>query len=379
MIWRPFAKRWEQLQIKYRRFFMFRFVVFILVIVAGSMNMAYSFEHVLLNDQRVEAIAKRIESKQEPTYAAFKALQKSIQPHIDRQSHAPEHWYVPGYYRDAEGHASAKQGLADDANRAYELALLYRLTDDPTYAKTAIGLINGWATTVKTLSQKDDSTLSFSYHFPPMIFAADLLKNCPLWPKPEQGRFARFVREKALPQHTMDRQNNWGNWGLVLVLSAATYVDDQDLFNQGVQRWKEFIERQIAEDGHLPHEVNRNQGRSGIWYSNFSLQPQTIAAEIARTNGVYLYDYKASNGRSLRQAFEKLAPWTHHPETFPYWKGKASELTGVDYVSYYEILNQIWPNTDATDLLRTLRPMTARHGLPVLTLTHAGLFTLSND
>jgi hypothetical protein len=281
------------------------------------------------------------------------------------------------YYVDAKGHAQAKQALQDDANIAYELALAFRMTNDARYAQTAVPLINAWASQVQTLSKKDDSTLSFSYHFPPLIFAADLLKDCPDFKKEDQERFKSFVREKALPQNTMDRDNNWGNWGLLLVLSAASYLKDRELFDKGVARWKKLIENQIAEDGHLPHEVTRNGGRSGLWYSNFSLLPQTLCAEVARVNGVDLYDYQAPNGRTLKQAYEKLAPWTLKPETFPYWKGAAKELHGSDYVSYYELLILRWPNTDAEALLKSKRPLTASHGAPYVTFTHSG-FTMDN-
>ncbi len=292
---------------------------------------------------------------------------------LAREPQAPTDWYVPGFYRDAKGHRDAKRALQDDANAAYTLALAFRMTGDARYVAPALRLIDAWATRVGTLSRKDDSTLSFSYHFPPLILAADLLRTAPAFTPEARERFRTFVRAKALPQNTMDRDNNWGNWGLVLVLSAASHLGDQELFNKGVARWKALTAAQIAEDGHLPHEVERNEGRSGLWYSNFSLLPHTIAAEIARVNGVDLYDWRAPNGRILRQAFDRLAPWTLEPATFPYFRGAAKDLHGADYVSHYEILNLHWPNPAATKLLAAVRPLTADHGAPWLTFTHGGL------
>jgi hypothetical protein len=330
----------------------------------------------LISDARIEALQQRIADKQEPNYTAYIAMKERADQSLGRKPNPPEHWYIPGYYRDAEGHRTAKEVLKNDANDAYRLALCYRITQEERYAQSAAKLIDGWAAGVKSFSKKDDSTLSFSYHFPPMIFAADLISQSPSWPKQSQKAFQQFVREKALPMNTMSRSNNWGNWGLVLVMGAAVYLDDEALFQKGVTRWKDFIAEQIAPDGHLHHEVNRNQGRSGIWYSNFSLLPQTIAGEIARVNGVFLYDYKAPNGRTLQSAFERLAPWVLHPETFPYWEGPAERLSGVDYISYFEILNEVWPHPAAQKALEKWRPLSARHGAPALTFTHGGLLTL---
>ena len=296
-----------------------------------------------------------------------------MSPHAENTPHAPETWYVPGYYRDAQGHSSAKRGLQDDANAAYTLALCYRMTDEEPYAEGAARLIDAWATQVKMLRTADDSKLSFSYHFPALVFAADLITGYSGWSLERQQAFSQFVHDRAISMNTMDRGNNWGNWGLSMSMAIAVYLDDGKLFAKGIERWKWFIEHQIAEDGHMHHEVKRNGGRSGLWYSNFSLLPQVIACEVAKVRGVDLYDYKSKSGRTLRQAFEKLAPWLADPKSFPYWKGDPGKLHGVTYVGYFELLNIRWPNKAASELLKKARPCRTTHGAPFLTFTHGDL------
>ncbi len=152
-------------------------------------------------------------------------------------------------------------------------------------------------------------------------------------------------------------------------------LGDRALFGAGVARWRDFIETQIAPDGHLPREVTRNNGRgeAGLWYSHFTLLPQTIAAEIARVNGVDLYDYRSLSGRTLRAAFERIAAWTRRPATFPYFHEDPALLVGRTYISYFEVLNARWPHPDATALLAELRPLSADHCAPALTFTHGDL------
>lgn len=343
---------------------------------AATPAVAWPDNGVFVSEARLVALKARIERRVEPTYGAFLRLQQSANAQLDRRPTVPAEWYVPAYYRDGPGHQKAKLSLANDANFAYELALMYRLTGKATYAQAVARLINGWATGVQSMSRKDDSLLSFSYHFPAFIFAADLIENEPSWPQPEQQTFKEFVRTKALPMNTMDRRNNWGNWGLVLVMAGAAYLRDRALFETSIVRWKEFIDEQIAQDGHLPHEVGRNGGvgERGLWYSHFTLMPQTIAAEIARVNGVDLYEYRSPQGRTLRAAFERLAPWTRTPQSFPYYKGEDPQgQKGTDYISYWEILNARWPQPDATAMLVAMRPLTATHSTPQLTFTHGDL------
>lgn len=327
---------------------------------------------VFVTEARIATLRARIRNRVEPTAAAFRRVKSVADRELDREPHVLKEWYVPGYYRDAKGHAGAKRGLQDDANIVYQQALCYRMTGDEKYARAAVRIVHAWATQVESTSKKDDSTLSFSYHFPAMIFGADLLRVAESFSPESRLRFRTFLREKALPLNTMNARNNWGNWGLVLAMAIATYLDDQALFDRGVKRWKDFIDQQVSEDGHLHHEVKRSGGMRGIWYSHFSLMPQTIAAEIARVNGVDLYEYASPRGRTMRRAFDVLAGWTRRPETFPYYNDP-KKLRGVTYYSYFEILNAHWPNADAAALLEQRRPMTASHCAPALTFTHGGL------
>ncbi len=331
---------------------------------------------IFLSPERIDAIKERVRLRQEPTYGAFEKLQADADQALTAEANAPKVWYVPRFYADAQGHKDAKLGLRDDANSAYALALMYQITGNAEYGKGAARYLDSWVETVEETSAKDDSKLSFSYHFPPFIFAADLIDDSEsIWPKSNQEAFREFLRNKAIPMNTMERQNNWGNWGVTMTMAAAVYLRDQDLFDQTAERWKALTRDQIADDGHMRHEVSRQEGGDrGIWYSHFSLMPQTISAEIARLQNIDLYDYRSPEGRSLQLAFETLTPWAHHPETFPYYKGDdPSKQHATDYVSYWEILNARWPNEDATAMLEGMRPLTAEHSAPYLTLTH-GLF-----
>lgn len=325
-----------------------------------------------LSEQDVAALRERLARGLEPTASAFRALLAEADAALARAPHVPAHWYVPGYYVDAEGHRTLKGGLEGDGNSAYALALAYRMTGQQRYAATALRLVNAWPAELRTTEHRDDSTLCFSYHFPALILAADLLRGCDGWTAPQRAAWERFLREKALPMNCMGRANNWGNWGLVLVSAIAAYLGDADLLAAAANRWREFIASQIAADGHLPHEVGRNHGTGdhGLWYSHFSLLPQTIAAEILRTNGIDLYDYVSPNGRTLRQAFHRVAPWALRPDTFPYYQGQPPAPDGAFYASYFEVLNPRWPHPEATALLAARRPLSATHSAPHLTFTH---------
>ncbi len=330
---------------------------------------------VFLSPARLATLKKRVAEKTEPTCSAFLKVQQDADAALGREPAAPERWFVPSFYNNNEAHRAAKKSLQDDANNAYALALAYRMTGDEKYAQAAAKLINAWATNVKVMDTKEDSKLSFNYHFPSLVFAADLIKDSPSWPKDQQEVFKTFVREKALPMRTTTYPNNWGNWGVAFTMACAAYLGDAELLRNASTRWKTLLSEQQNGEGHLVLEVVRNndKGDYGIWYSHFSLMSQTLAAEIARLNGVDLFDYTSPNGHNLRKAFDALVPWACSPETFPYYQGTPGGQHNTDAISYWEILNAHWPNADATQMIAGLRPLTGVHSPPYMTFTHGDL------
>ncbi len=328
---------------------------------------------VFITDARIAALKEQVAQKKEPTWSAWQKVLKMANEGLTLQVEVPEYWHVPGAYKDPQGCGRANRPLDISTKTSYYLALAYRITGDEKYAQAAVRLIMPWCTGIKSYSKKEDSTLSFSYHIPAMIAAADLLKRSPSFSSSDQELFRRFIREQALPMNCMARKNNWGNWGMLLVMTAAAYLDDEKLFSTGINRWKELLETQQDENGILVGEVVRSEGKMGIWYTNFCLFPQTLCAEVARVNGVELFDYTSPTGRSLRKAYERAIPWQKDPASFPYYKGDPKDLLGVTHIPHFELLVPRWLNPDAAALLQKVRPIYTHYGIPAETFTHGGV------
>lgn len=340
---------------------------------------------VFLSDARIEAIRAAMELPDTVMQAAYEQLHEAANVSLDREPLTPEsgEWRVPEFYEDETGHRNGKAPLMLDANGAYAMALMFRLTGEELYAERVTCFAMAWAG-ICNLSPQADSPLAFSCHFPALIFAADLVRSSSAWGEvPERcfvGCMVRIRNEYRSTQScrwkTWTSDNNWGNWGIVLGMSAAAFLADDEWFAELIERWKELIEIQIDAEGHLPREVTRNQGTGthGIWYSHFCLQPQTIAAEIARVNGVDLYDYLSPSGSTLRQAYEEVIKWVEDPACFPYFKRhNIEELHHINAISYFELLHARWPNDAAQRLLDTHRPLTTNHSNPFTTFTHGTL------
>jgi Alginate lyase len=334
-------------------------LISLLLIVASSSALAFSGA-VLITDARITALKSRIAGRVQPTYQAYQALKTYV------DSHQFEACQAPALFDTSPTNRADVGRIDHDSVLAYKLALAYRLTGNETYAANSARILNCWATKV-TFSPTSPTKLVVSSRGPSFVVAADLIKRSTKFTFSQQQNFQIFARQKLLPMNTMSSANNFGNWGLLLVVSTATYLQDQTLFNQAVGRWKYFIEDQMNNDGVMRYEVGRGGGKDGIWYSNFALFPQTTSAEIMKVNGVNVFGYVSPSGRTLKKAYDKMAGWNRYPCSFPYYN---CPTHGVGWVSYMEILNPIWPNANAAFLLGKYRPLDTRWSFPVVTLTH---------
>ena len=269
--------------------------------------------------------------------------------------------------------------LQRDANRVYTMGLVYAITGQEKYAAQAARIMDAW-TRVSKFSTTDDSSLAFCVHFPAMIFGAALIHRSPSSPASLDAAFAGLIR-RTLPllSTANTNTNNWSALGLLLEVSSAAYLKERLLYDKAVPRYQAIQTRAIDSNGVLVQEVRREgggqgDGSFGLWYANFALMPMTYAAEVFRVNGTDVYSYVSPNGGRWRKAWAKVSYWSADPRAFPYeTDGKTSAFSPL-LAGYFEILNDIWPNSSAEEVLQEeTAPLEGRHSLVGVTLTHGNL------
>lgn len=345
---------------------------------------------VLNTEERLYSIAERIRKDVEPQASAYPRLLEDANAGLQRQPAPPETFFVPFFYNNPTAHRAARDGLQNDANTAYHLALAYRLTGDPAYGAHAAAFIDAWTGTVECVRTSEDSALAFSYHFPAFVLAAELLRGTDAWPAESEALFAGFLRETALPVagSILHRTNNWGSWALELTTASAAYLGDEAGVRAAYDRAVELVEHQIDANGHMPEEVTRNNGVGdyGIWYTHFSLLPLMLVAETLDVHGYDLHSYVNANGTGLQNAVEQVSAWVADPASFPYYSGDVAKLANVrtiDYLratgiiahsmSYFELAQNRYPSPLLEQLLAEEGAMTTIHSAPYLSLTHGGI------
>jgi len=214
--------------------------------------------------------------------------------------------------------------FVDDTTAAYGLALAYVATGEDRYARHAADILRAWSTTTRTtkhtcVTDGDCQTsLIIGRTAPAFVFAVALIERSDAWTTADRTTFDEWLRTIILPTASA-RDNNWGDAGTFLRLSASSHLGDAAAFDAAVERWQAMMDL-VAADGHIPEEVRR--GDQGILYTQEALQYKVASAVIAARHGVDLWSYRGADGGTLPGALDYLARFADPSARWP-WDGRA--------------------------------------------------------
>lgn len=299
----------------------------------------------LLTAQQAKALAG--ERSQFKAVIAECDTQLSTPPHPVTRLGLADHYNASG----TNSASTTADTLAPDAQAAYRAALCYLVTGDARYASHSQSIVNAWAatlTSVSTLQGKD----AINFDMPYMVGAATWVRQANGW---NSAPFEAFLHNVVLPNTEISNPNNHGMWAVLLDASIATFTGDGALLNTAQTRWQQILHGEVSEDGTMPREAERSdtsnyrdgpdEGIKGIAYTHYTLLPASIAAKIFSDAGQPVWT--SPGGKLLQLAFTKAAEWTLNPQSFPYYHGATANLIGVNNASYFPLLLNYYPNTDA--------------------------------
>ena len=118
-----------------------------------------------------------------------------------------------------------------------------------------------------------------------------------------------------------NNNNNHSTWWGVQVLAYSLMSEDQTQKDIAIEQFKNQLEIQLAEDGSLPHEMERTKP---FHYMNYTTQSWVEYAAFADIAGVNLWSDTTTSGQSLRdmvdyayQKSTKLDQWPFATDVEP--------------------------------------------------------------
>ena len=320
-------------------------VIFILLPLIAQAQ----FVHPGLLDSKEELLfmKEKIRNNEEPWKTGYKQIPIYL-------NHKPQPVAV---YKDGPGHSDPEdiynQQLNRDGEAAYASAIHWIVTQDDAHANKAAEILNEWAQTIKEIKDNGDGSLSTSYNWPRMIYAAEILKyTYDGWSRDNRSRFENVLRRLVWPatEAAMRKgepgakiggslHNNWTSMAIMCRVAIAIHTDDKKKYQNLLPQVRAQIKHYIYPSGQCV-ETARD-----LWHSQMGMAPLVAACEMAWHQGDNLYS--TADNRLLR-GIEWHIPYimkdnrgwpTPEELNSPYYKWDQPDNAGEPWYFYEMVYN----------------------------------------
>jgi poly(beta-D-mannuronate) lyase len=224
-----------------------------------------------------------------------------------------------------EGKATAPYRKLDDVVSFG--AARYVATGDPAQAVCVTNLLAQWAAAKAlldyTFEESSQAWYQVEWTFSSISLAWSVVRSDPVIPAAQRAQIEQWmhaVTEYMFSQdpHPGDRENNHAYWRALCATSVGILTSDDKMYRRGLAQYARAI-GQMNPDGSLPLEMARHE--NALHYQSFALAPLVMIAELARRQGVDLYDLRV-NGHTIDDAVDFLVRASTDPDLM---KNYASE------------------------------------------------------
>ncbi len=201
---------------------------------------------ILQSGSELDRIAKAIQNGEEPYKSAFEELKKSQFAQAGAGNRA-----VETVIRGGQGDNCSR--CYQDIQRAFQCAIVWRLSGDTACGDTARDILNAWSSTLKSVSGNADRYLGAGLYGYQMANAAEIMRDYPgfekeqmqdmllnVFYKPMNERFL-FSNEYGKDHNDAYIENYWANWDLCNMAAGtaiAIFCDRRDIYDKMVGYFK---------------------------------------------------------------------------------------------------------------------------------------------
>jgi hypothetical protein len=255
-------------------------ILFMAVGMSAAPASAVDFVHpgAINSREELDFVKAKIQARAQPWFGEFDRLVNS--GYASRGPHGLTH------INSQRGDAAISR---DDALAAYCQALLWYFTEDETYAKRSIAILNSWSKLQAFTAGSDQDRLQAGWVGAVLAPAAEIMRHYPDWTAADIDRLQRMFRRAFYPQ--IVTASSWnGNVDLTQIdamMAIAVFNEDEELFNQGLERLNKRSRAYfyLAADGATPMPIDGDGGNVPAFWSHPTNWIDGLTQETCRDNG----------------------------------------------------------------------------------------------
>jgi len=168
----------------------------------------------------------------QPWHSAFECLQRHTQSQSDWRLRGP----FPSVSRGPRDSRHISE-MDQDANAAYQNALMWSITSKEAHARKAVEILNAWSATLTEIVGKDKE-LGASLGGFKFVNAAEIIaRTYPAWQPGDRARCRRMFRTVFFPvvkDAAPFANGNWGAGCIKMTMGIGVFCDDRAIFDRGV-------------------------------------------------------------------------------------------------------------------------------------------------
>ena len=302
----------------------------------------------------------------------------------------PNPWTVVGGYEGGEEtNAQSEYNVLRNFRPMADLALRYQVYRNEADAAAVCRILTAFGNITGADTENNGSYLHWNEWWPILIQAANYVQDSPSYTTTLHNKLkstTMLLYNLLHVAYTRDKQDNWIAWGLSLEMAVAGFTNNRQMHDNAAFRWRQhfaeairnnFLVRQPnspAINGrrnnvpinevyrtdydsgspwtppsgpnqtttgglNLDQQTSKGNGGRGLLYSNHALNGLIMAAEWARLDGTWLFDFTSPDGASVQSLYQAISYQNRWAKGGPTPGGSSP---AKENVCWYNVTGSAW-------------------------------------
>ncbi|WP_008582476.1 alginate lyase family protein [Niabella soli] len=284
-----------------------------IVLLVTTHSIAQRFTHpgILLGKTDIERMQVAVRLKQQPVFSGYEVFARDPASQFNYKMQGPLEMV-------GRNPTVGQSTYDNDANAAFQNAVMWAITGDKRYSEKSIALINAWSQTLKSITGRDAILMAGLGPFK-MVNAAEIIRYTHAgWKEVDIKMTEKHFKEVVYPilkDYAPFANGNWDAAAMKTCLAIGVFCNDREIFEAALSYYTHgwgngSLKNYIINAAGQIQESGRDQP-----HSQLGIGMLAECCAIAWNQGLDLYAY---DDNRLLKGFEYVAKYNLNNDDMPF-------------------------------------------------------------